>query len=143
MTDVGRMSVQELLGKVLADEHADVLRQAVGWLAQELMEAEVTAAGGAAYGERSGDRVARRNGYRERAWETRVGRSSWLFPRLRAGSYFPSFLEPRRRSEQALVAVVQEAYVNGGVDPQGRPAGGGPGVGWVSKDTVSRPLEGA
>jgi transposase-like protein len=67
MTDVGRMSIQELLGKVLADEHADVLRQAVVWLAQQLMEAEVTAAAGAAYGERSGERAARRNGDRERA----------------------------------------------------------------------------
>ena len=67
MTDVGRMSVQELVGKVLADEHADVLGQAVVWLAQELMEAEVTAAAGAGYGERSPERVVRRNGYRERA----------------------------------------------------------------------------
>ena len=73
MADVGRMSVQELVGKVLADEHADVLRQAVVWLAQELMEAEVSQAAGAAYGERSGERVARRNGYRERGWDTRVG----------------------------------------------------------------------
>ena len=69
MTDVGRMSVQELAGKVLVD----VLRQAVGWLAQQLMEAEVSRWAGAGYGERSGDRVARRNGYRERTWDTRVG----------------------------------------------------------------------
>jgi Transposase, Mutator family len=107
------MSVQELLGKVLADKHADVLRQAVVWLAQELMEAEVTAAAGAGYGERSGDRLTRRNGYRERTWDTRVGSIELAIPRLRSGSYFPSFLEPRRRSEKALVAVVQEAYVNG------------------------------
>jgi hypothetical protein len=80
MTDVGRMSVQELLGKVLADEHADVLRQAVVWLAQELMEAEVSQQAGAGYGERSGDRVARRNGYRERAWDTRWGRLRWPSP---------------------------------------------------------------
>jgi transposase-like protein len=113
MTDVGRMSVQELLGKVLADQHADVLRQAVVWLAQELMEAEVSQVAGAGYGERSAERVARRNGYRERAWDTRVGSIELAIPKLRAGSYFPSFLEPRRRSEQALVAVVQEAYVNG------------------------------
>ena len=88
MTDVGRMSVGELVGKVLADEHADVLRQAVCWLAQELMEAEVTTAAGAAYGERSGERVARRNGYRERAWDTRVGSIELAIPRLRAGSSF-------------------------------------------------------
>jgi putative transposase len=113
MTDVGRMSVQELLGKVLADEHADVLRHAVVWLAEQLMEAEVSQVAGAGYGERSGERVARRNGYRERAWDTRVGSIELAIPKLRSGSYFPSFLEPRRRSEQALVAVVQEAYVNG------------------------------
>ena len=80
MTDVGRMSVQELLGKVLADEHADVLGRAVVWLAERLMEVEVTAAAGAGDRERSGDRVARRNGDRERAWDTRVGRSSWPSP---------------------------------------------------------------
>jgi putative transposase len=113
MTDVGRMSVQELVGKVLAEEHADVLRQAVVWLAEELMEAEVSQAAGAGYGERNPERAARRNGYRQRAWDTRVGSIELAIPRLRQGSYFPSFLEPRRRSEQALVAVVQEAYVNG------------------------------
>jgi hypothetical protein len=69
------VSVQEPLGKVLADEHTDVLRQAVVWLAQQLMEAEVTA--GAGYGERSGDRVARRNGCRQRDWAPEWGRSSW------------------------------------------------------------------
>jgi putative transposase len=99
MTDVGRMSVGELVGKVLADEHTDLLRQAVVWLAQELMEAEVSQAAGASYGERSGDRVTRRNGYRERAWDTRVGSIELAIPKLRQGSYFPSFLEPRRRSE--------------------------------------------
>ena len=109
MTDVGRMSVQELVGKVLADEHADVLGQAVCWLAEELMEAEVSQAAGAGYGERNPERTARRNGYRERPWDTRVGSIELAMPRLRTGSYFPSFLEPRRRSEQALVAVVEEA----------------------------------
>jgi putative transposase len=98
---------------VLADEHADVLRQAVCWLAQQLMEAEVSQQAGAGYAERSPERTARRNGYRERAWGTRVESIELAIPRLRSGSYFPSFLEPRRRSEQALVAVVQEAYVNG------------------------------
>jgi transposase-like protein len=86
MTDVGRMSVGELVGKVLADEHADVLRQAVCWLAEQLMEAEVTAAGGAGYGERNPDRMARRNGYRQRAWDTRVGSIELAIPRLRQGS---------------------------------------------------------
>jgi hypothetical protein len=80
MTDVGRMSVGELVGKVLADEHADVLRQAVTWLAQELMEAEVSQRAGAGYGERHPDRVARRNGYRQRAWTPEWARSSWRSP---------------------------------------------------------------
>jgi putative transposase len=138
MTDVGRMSVQELLGKVLADEHADVLRQAVVWLAQQLMEAEVSQRAGAGYGERSGDRVARRNGYRERAWDTRVGSIELAIPRLRSGSYFPSFLEPRRRSEQALVAVVQEAYVNGVSTRKVDRLVEALGLAGISKDTVSR-----
>jgi Transposase, Mutator family len=80
MTDVGRMSVGELVGKVMADEHADVLRQAVCWLAQELMEAEVSERAGAGYGQRRPDRVARRNGYRERAWDTRVGSIELAIP---------------------------------------------------------------
>jgi putative transposase len=138
MTDAGRMSVQELLGKVLADEHTDVLRQAVVWLAQELMEAEVSQAAGAAYGERSGERVARRNGYRERAWDTRVGSIELAIPRLRSGSYFPSFLEPRRRSEQALVAVVQEAYVNGVSTRKVDRLVEALGLAGISKDTLSR-----
>jgi putative transposase len=138
MTDVGRMSVGELVGKVLADEHADVLRQAVVWLAQELTEAEVTQAAGAAYGERSGGRVARRNGYRERAWDTRVGSIELAIPKLRAGSYFPSFLEPRRRSEQALVAVVQEAYANGVSTRKVDRLVEALGLAGVSKDQVPR-----
>jgi transposase-like protein len=88
MTDLGRMSVSELVGKVLADEHADVLRQAVVWLAPGLMEAEVAGVAGAGYGERSGDRGARRNGYRQRAWDTRVGSIELAIPRLRCGSSF-------------------------------------------------------
>ena len=138
MTDVGSMSVGELVGKVLADEHADVLRQAVVWLAQELMEAEVTAAAGAGYGQRDPERAARRNGYRERAWDTRVGSIELAIPRLRSGSYFPSFLEPRRRSEQALVAVVQEAYVNGVSTRKVDRLVEALGLAGVSKDTVSR-----
>jgi putative transposase len=102
------------------------------------MEAEVTAAAGAGYGERSGDRVARRNGYRERAWETRVGSIELAIPRLRSGSYFPSFLEPRRRSEQALVAVVQEAYVNGVSTRKVDRLVEALGLAGISKDTVSR-----
>ncbi len=142
MTDVGRMSVGELVGKVLADEHTDVLRQAVCWLAQELMEAEVSQRAGAGYGERHPDRVARRNGYRERSWDTRVGSIELAIPRLRSGSYFPSFLEPRRRSEQALVAVVQEAYVNGVSTRKVDRLVEALGLAGVSKDQVSRLCQG-
>jgi putative transposase len=77
------------------------------------MEAEVAAKIGAGLGERSPERTTHRNGYRPREWDTRVGSIELAIPKLRQGSYFPSFLEPRRRAEQALVAVVQEAYVNG------------------------------
>src|SRR5919109_3969445 len=98
---------------LLADEHPDVLRDSATWMAAELMEAEVAAQIGAELGERTPERVTHRNGYRSRTWDTRVGELELQIPRLRQGSYFPSFLEPRRRAEQALVAVVQEAYVNG------------------------------
>jgi Transposase, Mutator family len=134
----GQDELQELLGKVLADEHADVLRQAVVWLAQELMEAEVSQAAGASYGERNPERAARRNGYRERAWDTRVGSIKLAIPRLRSRWYFPSFLEPRRRSEQALVAVVQEAYVNGVSTRKVERLVEALGLAGVSKDQVSR-----
>jgi hypothetical protein len=143
MTDVSRMSVQGLVGKVLADENVDdVLRQAVAWLAEQLMEAEVTAAAGAGYGERSGDRVAGRNGYWERAWDTRIGSIELAILKLRAGSYFPGFLEPRRRSEQALVAVVQEAYVNGVSTRKVDRLVEALGLAGVSKDQVSRLCQG-
>jgi putative transposase len=98
MTDVGRMSVGELVCKVLADEHADVLRQAVVWLAQALMEGEVMAAAGAGYGQQPGPDDATQ-WLPPAAWDTQVGSIELAMPRLRSGSYFPSFLEPRRRSE--------------------------------------------
>jgi putative transposase len=114
----------------------------VVWLAQELMEAEVTQAAGASYGERSGERVTRRNGYRERAWDTRVGSIELAIPKLRQGSYFPSFLEPRRRSEQALVAVVQEAYVNGVSTRKVDRLVEALGLAGMGKDQVSRLCQG-
>jgi transposase-like protein len=107
------LSLDELVRKLMGDEHADVLRESLAWFVRELMEAEVSAQIGAGLNERSPERTAHRNGYRERAWQTRAGEIELAIPRLRAGSYFPSFLEPRSRSEQALVAVIQEAYVNG------------------------------
>jgi putative transposase len=113
MAEGHRMTAAQLADKLLQDEHADVLRESVAWMATQLMEAEVATRTGAELGERTPDRTTHRNGYRPRAWDTRVGELELAIPKLRQGSYFPSFLEPRRRAEQALVAVVQEAYVNG------------------------------
>jgi putative transposase len=108
------MTAADLVDKLLTSEHADVLRDSVAWLVAELMDAEVGELTGAELGERAPDRrQTQRNGYRPRRWDTRVGELELAIPKLRTGSYFPSFLEPRRRAEQALVAVVQEAYVNG------------------------------
>ena len=113
MADPTSMTTVAAAGKLLASEHADVLREAVRLMLIEIMEAEVAQVAGGGRYERSGERSSYRNGYRERPWDTRVGSLELAIPRLRSGSYFPSFLEPRRRSEQALVAVVAEAYVNG------------------------------
>jgi transposase-like protein len=107
------MTAAQLADKLLASEHADVIRESVAWMIAELMDAEVSEQIGAELGERTSARTTQRNGYRTRAWDTRAGEIELAIPKLRSGSYFPSFLEPRRRAEQALVAVVQEAYVNG------------------------------
>ncbi|MGZ5919881.1 MAG: IS256 family transposase [Hyphomicrobium sp.] len=92
---------------------ADLLREMIGFAAHRLMELEVEGLAGAAYGEKSAERFAQRNGYRDRSWETRAGTVELRIPKLRKGSYFPGFLEPRRMAEKALTAVVQEAYVQG------------------------------
>jgi putative transposase len=114
MAEVRRMTAADVVAGVLAGEHGDFVREAVAVVARELMEAEVSAEVGAQLGEVAPEaRSTYRNGYRARPWETRVGEIELLIPRTRQGSYFPSFLEPRRRSEQAIVAVVLEAYVNG------------------------------
>ena len=107
------MSLDELVRKLMGDDHADVLRESLAWFVRELMEVEVATQIGADLHEKSAERTTHRNGYRERLWQTRAGSVELAIPRLRAGSYFPSFLEPRSRSEKALVAVIQEAYVNG------------------------------
>jgi transposase-like protein len=114
MAEVQRMTTADVVAKVMAGEHGDFVRDAVALVARELMEAEVSAEVGAELGQVSSDRLTHRNGYRPRGWETRVGEIELLIPKKRQGpAYFPSFLEPRRRSEQAIVAVVLEAYVNG------------------------------
>jgi putative transposase len=102
-----------LLRKRAADADLDFLREAVAVLAEALMEAEVSAQIGAGYGERTPSRTTQRNGYRQRRWDTRVGTVELAIPKLREGSYFPTLLEARRRSERALLAVVQQAYVEG------------------------------
>src|SRR5829696_6985856 len=108
------MTIEEVVRKVLLDEHADVIREAVKAIAAELMELEVSELIGAEHGERRPqDRATHRNGYRARRWDTRAGEIELQIPKIRQGSYFPSILEPRRRSEQALLAVVEQAYVCG------------------------------
>jgi putative transposase len=115
MAEGQSMTVADVVAQVRDGRLEDFVREAVALVARELMEAEVSAEIGAEFGEVApGRRLAHRNGYRERGWETRVGEIELLIPKKRSGgSYFPSFLEPRRRSEQAIVAVVLEAYVNG------------------------------
>jgi transposase-like protein len=109
MTDE-RMALIELIEK---GADADLIRDMLAFAAERLMNLEVEALTGAPAGVRSADRLTHRNGYRERAWDTRAGRIDLAIPKLRKGSYFPAFLEPRRTAEKALTAVIQEAYVHG------------------------------
>ncbi len=126
----------EMLRKAeMKDAH--LLREALEWLLARLMEAEVSPQIGADRYERSADRTTARNGYRERAWEPRVATVQLEIPKLRTGSYFPNFLEPRRRSEQALVAVIQEASVNGVSTRQVDQLVQALGMTGISKATVS------
>src|SRR4029077_1472287 len=109
MTDE-MMALRALLEK---GSDATFLREMIGFAAQRLMELETEGVCGAGHGERSADRRNQRNGFRDRDWETRAGSVELRIPKLRKGSYFPGFLEPRRMAEKALTAVIQEAYVHG------------------------------
>jgi putative transposase len=104
------MTLNTLLEK---SSDADILREMIGFASQRLMEMEVGARTGAEYGHKDPDRLAQRNGYRARDWDTRAGTVELQIPKLRKGSYFPGFLEPRRMAEKALTAVIQEAYIQG------------------------------
>ncbi len=104
------MALAELVEKGAQD---DVVRELLGHVAQRLMDFEIEQRTGAEYGERTADRSNSRNGYRDRLWETRAGSIDLRIPKLRRGTYFAGFLEPRRTAEKALVAVIQEAYIQG------------------------------
>ncbi len=133
-----RMTLLDLLNKSEQGADPNFLRDGVRLLAQELMEADVTDLVGAEPHQRTAGRTTYRNGYRDREWDTRVGTIELDIPKLRAGSYFPSLLEPRRRHERALLSVVQEAYIHGvstrAVDNLAEALG----IKSISKDQVSR-----
>ena len=130
-----RMALIELVEK---QADGDLVREMLAFAAERIMEAEIEARTGAAKGARTPMREVQRNGYRDRDWDTRAGRIALEIPKLRKGSYFPSFLEPRRTAEKALVAVIQEAYVHGvstrSVDDLVKAMG----AGGMSKSQVSR-----
>ena len=137
MTD----EMMALRGLMEKSADADLLREMIGFAAERLMELEVGALAGAGYGEKSPERLAQRNGYRERDWQTRAGTVELRIPKLRKGSYFPGFLEPRRLAEKALTAVIQEAYIQGistrSVDDLVKAMG----MSGISKSQVSRLCE--
>jgi putative transposase len=107
---IDRMALKTLVEK--GSDH-DLLREMIAFVASRMMDVEVESLIGAGHGERSTDRATHRNGYRTRDWHTGAGTVPVAIPKLRKGSYFPSFLEPRRSADKALIAVIQEAYVHG------------------------------
>jgi len=135
---IDRITLKELVEK---GSDVDLLREMLAFVTGRMMEMEVESLTGAAHGDRSDDRLNQRNGYRTRPWETRAGTVPVAIPKLRKGSYFPSFLDPRRASEKALVAVIQEAYIQGvstrSVDDLVKSMG----MSGISKSQVSRLCE--
>jgi transposase-like protein len=143
MADTGSLGVRAELGKVLQSEHADLLREGVALILAEVMELEVARLAGGEHYERSEQRAAYRNGYRPRRLDTRVGTLELEIPKLRSGpSYLPSFLEARKRSEQALLSVVMQAYVEGVSTRKVERLVEQLGVEGISKSSVSRICKG-
>lgn len=132
-----RMALVDVLRKG-EDPQADFLQDGVRWLVQELMEAEISAQIGAGRYERTQERTTQRNGYRTRPWDTRVGTLELAIPKLRSGTYFPSWLEARKRGEQALISVVAEAYVQGVSTRKVEALVQTLGIAGISKSEVSR-----
>jgi transposase-like protein len=135
---IENVDARALLSKALVDGSGDFLLKVLVNALQQVMEAEVSAVCNASHGERTADRVVSRNGYRARALETRLGTADLAIPKLRKGSYFPSFIEPRRRWEQAFVNVVSEAYVLGVSTRQVEELVEAMGAKGISKSEVSR-----
>lgn len=133
-----RMDLSAFVGKLLEEQDGDVLREGIRVLSQALMESEVAGLIGAERHERSSDRTAYRNGSRTRTWDTRMGTIELAIPKVRPGTYFPSLLQPRRRAEHALLAVVQEAYVHGVSTRKVDDLVKALGVDGISKSEVSR-----
>src|SRR5206468_4803516 len=123
------MTIEQVVREVLLEDHADVVRESVRWVVQQLMESEVSELVGAELGERRpDDRATHRNGYRARRWDTRAGEIELQIPKLRQGSYFPGFLQPRRRSEQGAGGGRAAGVCVRHLHAAGRSAGREPGA---------------